>query len=393
MSALLTPASEAELADCVRASEADGPLAIEGSGSKAGLGRPVQAARTLSTIAMSGVTLYEPTQLVFAAKAGTPIAEVEAALAAEGQRLPFTPPDMGRLYGHAAGGGTLGGVISTNLSGSNRISRGAARDSVIGLRAVNGRGEAISSGGRVMKNVTGYDLTKLLTGAYGTLGVLSEVTLKVLPAPEAEATLRIRGLEPADAVKAMSAALGSPYDLSAAAWTPDDGCLLRVEGFADQVAYRGPALARELAAHGAVETVEHSASAALWETLRDFAPIADDGDSLIWRVSVAPSAGAAILAVGQSLGGRGWMDWGGGQVWLALPVDQAGADGGAQILRDAVRVAGGGHATLVRAGAPMRSAVSPFEPALAPLAALQARVKAAFDPHRLLNPGRMAADL
>lgn len=389
----LLPADEAALAECVKSAIADGPLMVEGAGSKAGLGRPVQAARTLSTRAMTGVTLYEPTELVFAALAGTPIAEVEATLAKEGQRLPFTPPDLGRLYRAEPDAGTLGGVISTNLSGSNRIARGAARDSVIGLRAVNGRGEAISSGGRVMKNVTGYDLAKLLTGAHGTLGILSEITLKVLPAPETEATLRLAGLNAETAAQAMAAALGSPFDLSAAAWTQDGGCLLRVEGFADQVAYRAPALRDQLSRFGAAELVEGDASAALWAALRVFAPLDGKDDAIIWRISCAPMAGPLMLKAGIALGGEGWMDWGGGQVWIALPPGGGGTDGGAKALRQSLAEAGGGHATLMRAPAPMRSVVPPFEPQAAPLAALSARVKLAFDPHRVLNPGRMAADL
>jgi glycolate oxidase FAD binding subunit len=237
---VLAPENEAELAEAVaEAAGAGTPLEIRGGGTRAGLGRPVQASKTLSTAGLSGISLYEPGALTLVVKAGTPVAEVEAALAAEGQMLPFEPMDHRALLG-TDGEPTIGGVVACGVSGPRRIQAGACRDAMLGVRFVNGRGEVVKSGGRVMKNVTGYDLTKLICGSYGTLGVLSEIAFKVLPKPEAEATLVCEGLGAADGVAALNAALASPFGITGAAHMGGDAegrSLVRIEGLAGSVAY------------------------------------------------------------------------------------------------------------------------------------------------------------
>ncbi len=398
MAELLRPDNEAALADAVRAAAADAtPLSISGGGSKAGFGRPVQAARGLSVAGISGITLYAPEELVLSARAGTPLAEIEAALAEKGQDLAFEPPDWSALWGGAGGVQTIGGVIACNLAGPRRIAAGAARDHVLGLRAVTGRGEAVKSGGRVVKNVTGYDLCKLWTGAFGTLGVLSEVTLKVRPAGKTEATLLLAKDDAASAVAAMSAALGSPWDVSGAAYLPASAAVpgaggapvvaLRLEGFADSVAERTAKLDTLLGGGGQV--LNAAASTALWCAVRDAALFAGS-DAALWRVSVAPTDAPAVAdAITSHADATLLFDWGGGLIWVGL---DGGEDAGAAIVRGALE-GRGGHATLVRAAEPVRAAVPVFEPPAAPVAAISARLKDAFDPQRILNPGRMYPEL
>ena len=209
----MTPQTEQELADVI--ASAKGPLRISGGGTRP-IGNPV-VGEALSTSGLSGISLYEPGALTIVAQAGTPVAEIEAALDSENQRLAFEPMDHRAMLG-TDGMPTIGGVVSGNISGSRRISVGACRDHMLGVRFVDGAGMITKNGGRVMKNVTGYDLVKLLSGAYGTLGVLTEVSLKVLPKPETSATLYLNGLDLSRAVEAMSKALGSPYEVTGAAY-------------------------------------------------------------------------------------------------------------------------------------------------------------------------------
>lgn len=370
--------SEQQLAEAVAG--ANGPLRIRGGGTR-DIGKPVTGA-LVSLAGLSGIELYEPGALTIVAKAGTPVAEVEAALAAEGQRLPFEPMDHRALLG-TTGEPTIGGVVATNASGPRRIQVGACRDSLIGVRFVDGRGDIIKNGGRVMKNVTGYDLVKLMAGSFGALGILTEVAFKVLPAPETRAALLINGLSDDQAVQAMSKALGSPFEVTGAAHTPDgiDGhpvTMIRIEGFESSVTYRAGALTDLLQGYGdiTVET-DPDRTAAGWKWVRDVEALAGQpGD--IWRLSVKPSDGPAIAA---AIGAKKLQfDWGGGLIWAL--VDE-GRD-----IRPAL-TGFEGHATLIRASEATRAAIPVFHPEPAPLAAITAGLRQQFDPRGILNPGIM----
>ena len=394
---ILAPNTETEACLAIgEAAAARTPLAIEGGGTKRDIGRPAQTERTLSSRGLAGITLHEPAELVVSARAGTPLAAVEAALAEAGQQLTFEPPDYRALLG-SGGEPTIGAVAAANLSGPRRVQAGAARDSLIGVRLVNGRGEAVKSGGRVMKNVTGLDLVKLMGGSWGTLGFLTEVTFKVLPRPERAATLAFRRLGDAAASAALAAALSSPFEAAAASHLPagigadDARTLIRLEGFSSSVDYRFGELRRLLKAYGQAELVDGEASASLWRSVRDVLPFAeDDRREAVWRVSTAPTKGHEVAAdVSRSIGCRVFYDWGGGLVWIACAAD---GDAGAGAIRAAVSRAGG-HATLVRAPAEIRAAIDVFEPQPEPLRRLLAGIKAAFDPAGILNPGRMYAGL
>ncbi|MGH7060959.1 MAG: glycolate oxidase subunit GlcE [Stellaceae bacterium] len=378
---------------------AEEPLEIVGGGSKRGLGRPMQTPRTLDLSRVSGIRDYQPSELVLTAAAATPVDDIERALGESGQMLAFEPPDWRALLGTPQTRPTLGGVLACNLSGPRRVKAGAARDHFLGFRAVSGRAEVFKAGGKVVKNVTGYDLPKLLAGSYGTLAVLEEVTLKVLPQPERAITVALCGLDAAGAAEAMRRALASPHEVSGAVYLPAGSALLsampglvalRLEGPAPSVAFRRERLLALLAAGGDAAMLEEEASAAFWRAVRDLGPFADCADRAVWRVSVAPARGAAFgAALARSLDLLWYLDWGGGLAWLAV----AGAeDGGAAAIRRGIRGEDGrqtGHATLIRGSAALRRAVPVFEPQPPALAALAARVKESFDPRHILNPGRM----
>lgn len=362
----MRPASEAELSEIVRA--ASDPLCIRGGGTRS-LGAP-SAGTVLDTGGLAGISLYEPGALTLVAGAGTPLAEVEAALAAESQRLPFEPMDMRALLG-TEGDPTVGGMVAANASGPRRVIVGACRDSLIGVRFVDGQGRAVKNGGRVMKNVTGYDLVKLMAGSWGTLGVLSECSFKLLPVPETQATLVSDAMTPEAAVVAMSAALGTPYEVNAAARDISGRVCLRIEGFAEQITYRKTALAEALGADW--EVLDGATSAALWRDIRDVTGFAgQSGD--VWRVSVKPSDAAALVS---QIAAPVQMDWGGGLIWALVP---EGTDLRAQLGPIA------GHATRVRGG---RADIPVFQPEPAPIAALAQGLRAKFDPRGILNPGLM----
>ena len=405
----LRPSDPQQVADIVAWAVAEGTgLEVIGGGTKRGLGRPARPVHVLDVSGVAGITNYEPAELVLTAAAATPMSEIEAAVAANSQMLAFEPGDLGLLYGVAAGGATLAGVVACNLSGPRRVKAGAARDHLLGFDAVNGRGERFKAGGRVVKNVTGYDLCKLLAGSYGTLAVLTELTVKVLPAPEKTRTVLVYGLDDVGASAAMTAALGSSHEVSGAAHLPapiaatsavdyvagagQAVTALRVEGVAPSVVARCAALMAELAGFGPVEELHGTNSMTLWAALRDVAPFVGGGHSLwgghtIWRLSVPPRAGHAVVAaILRDRAGVAYYDWGGGLIWLAL--DPASVDAGAVGVRAAVALHGG-HATLVRAPDAVREAVAVFEPQPDGLARLTERVKDGFDPRRVLNPGRM----
>jgi len=364
----MRPETEAELAEIVAG--LNGPVSIAGGGTRGVNG----AAPVLSTGALRGITLYEPGALTLVAKAGTPVAEIEETLEAEGQQLAFEPADYRGMLG-TEGIPTIGGVVAGNISGPRRIQAGACRDFLLGVRYVDGMGQVVKNGGRVMKNVTGYDLVKLLAGSWGTLGVLTEVSLKVLPKPEAVATLALQVDDAATAVQALSRALSSPYEVSGAAYDPQAGqALLRVEGFTNSVTYRVKQLKSALP--GFDEIVERD-SADLWQGLRDVDAFREHtGD--VWRLSVKPTDAPGILA--RLNADQALLDWGGGLIWALMP---AGADLRARI------GAFEGHATLIRADAATFEAVGRFQPEAPGIQALTKGLRQRFDPRGIFNPGLM----
>lgn len=371
----MRPTSEADLSELI--STATAALSIIGGGTRM-IGLP--AGDALCTRGLSGITLYEPGALTMVAKAGTPLAEIKTAVAAENQRLAFEPADLRDVLG-TKGESTIGGVVSVNASGPRRISAGACRDFMLGVRFVDGTGAIVKNGGRVMKNVTGYDLVKLLSGAHGTLGVLSEVSLKVLPKVEMQLCLQLKDLDDSKAVAAMSSALGSPYEVSGAARNLDGTVVLRLEGFEASVRYRAKELTRLLAHFGKVSCLDdQSQCTALWRDIRDARGFVGTGGDL-WRISVKPSdAPRLIKAIDAD---TTLLDWGGGLIWANMP---KGAD-----LRTRMCVAG--HATLMRADSCTFQKLARFQPEPASLAKISANLRARFDPKGLLNPGLMGAPL
>jgi glycolate oxidase FAD binding subunit len=399
------PETEGQATDVVRAALSENQaINVMGSGSKQGWGAPVAAEVELHLSALQGIESYEPEELVLTAKAGTAMAEIEQALGKNDQTLAFEPPDLGPLYGAAAGSGTLGGIIACNLSGPARIRSGAARDHVLGLDAIGGRGELFHAGGRVVKNVTGFDLSKVMAGSFGTLGVMTSITVRALPAPEKRRTVLIFGLDWERAVEAMGAALRSPHDINGAAHLPAGAAALsepgyvsgahqsvtalRIEGPGPSAAARCAALRKLLAPFGEIEELRGHNSSLLWREVRDVAALLPDAGNCIWRLSVPPASGAAVTeALIAATGAEALMDWGGGLIWLSVA---PGLDASAGTLRAAIAECGG-HATLLRAPEALRAAVPVFQPADAVTEQLAARLKGVFDPAGIFNPGRMSA--
>ncbi|MEP5728820.1 MAG: FAD-binding protein [Sulfitobacter sp.] len=366
--------TEQDLAECV--ARAKGPLSIRG-GNTRGMAPQGDA---LSVAGLSGISLYEPGALTMVAQAGTPVAQIEAALAKENQRLAFEPMDHRGLLGRE-GAPSIGGVFAANVSGPRRLSVGAARDFLLGVRFVDGAGTIVKNGGRVMKNVTGYDLVKVMAGSFGTLGVLSEVSFKVLPCPETQASLVLHGMGDGDAVAAMSAAMGSPFEVSGAVHDPQQGqTVLRVEGFEASVKYRIAQLRDVLRGCGAeMSVLEAVASEVFWAAQRVVAEFqAQEGD--VWRVSCKPSEGPGLAA--QAGAKAHVFDWAGGLIWLCMA---QGSDLRARL--------GGfdGHATLVRATDATKARLGMFHPEAPGVAELSRQLRAQFDPRGVFNTALMDA--
>jgi glycolate oxidase FAD binding subunit len=399
------PTDLTELRDQITgALTAEEPVELVAGGSKRELGRPVQAAHILDLALLSGIRDYQPSELVLTAGAGTRLGEIDRALEEAGQMLAFEPPDWRALLGSGeqdGAGPTLGGVLACNLSGPRRVKAGAARDHFLGFRAVSGRGEIFKAGGKVIKNVTGFDLPKLMAGSYGTLAALEEVTVKVLPRPETVATLLFTNVESVAAGQLMGAALGSPHDVSGAAYLPAGAAMpvalpgggtvaLRLEGPAPSVEFRRDSLTGEHGSSSAAEIVTGSEAIAFWRAIGEAAPLAGLAGRAVWRISVAPARGVELgQTMSRVLDAVWFLDWGGGLLWLAVP---EATDAGAEAIRTAIRGPEGrgtGHATLVKGSPALRGSIAVFEPQPAPLAALSRRVKDGFDPAHILNPGRM----
>ena len=392
----IAPRTAEEVTDAVRWALSTGePLEIIGRGTRRELGRPVDTPHLLDLAALSGVLSYEPEELILTVLPATPLAEIEALLATRNQCLAFEPPDGG----HA----TLGGTVAIGHSGPRRLKAGAVRDHVLGVTAVSGRGELFKSGGKVVKNVTGYDLPKLLTGSWGTLAAFTEITVKVLPAPEDTRTLLINGQAPADAVRTMTTVLQSTADTSGSCYLPQDIVVpgkptgvsttaLRLEGVRPSVEFRLSRLRDQMSGSGSLEVLDRDASLHFWRAVRDATPFAPNAARTLWRISVPPAQGAEVLArIEKGLpGSRAFMDWGGGLIWLqpAATADIPSTLACEQKIRTAVARTHG-HAMLVRAPADVRRSVNVFQPQPEALAALCTRVNSQFDPKQVLNPGRM----
>ena len=378
------PTCENDVADAVADALRDQvKLTITGGGSKAAFGRAVDA-RVLPMARLAGVIDYDPAELVLTVKPGTPLAEVEALVAGSGQMLAFEPFDHGPIYGKEPGRATIGGVMAAAVSGSQRISASAARDHLLGFRAVSGRGEIFAAGAKVVKNVTGYDLPKLAVGSWGRLFAMTELTLKVLPRPRENATRMLIGLDSERAVAAMARVMGSHAEVAAAAYIPaalrngESATLFRIQGFGPSVAARCAMLDGVLADFGGVRIPGDDEAMALWSDLRTLAPLGTE--RILWRVHVPPSRACAVLAAVGGFEMSYLLDWAGGLIWLA-------GDGDPAAIRAAAAGAGG-HATLVRGAATLRASVPTFHPPQPGVAALEERVRRAFDPQGVFETGR-----
>ncbi|MGL5164294.1 MAG: FAD-binding protein [Afipia sp.] len=386
---------------------AEQPLEIIGHGSKRAIGQAMATNAVLDLSALNAITSYEPNELIVTVQAGAPMADLLSLIDSKNQQFAFDPMDTSVLLGTPRGAGTIAGTIAVGLAGPRRIKAGGVRDHLLGAHAVSGFGDSFKTGGKVVKNVTGYDLCKLLAGSWGTLSVMTEVTLKVLPKAETERTLVLRGLDDVTANRAMTIALGSPYDVSGVAHLPGsifrssgDGLtglgtsqqgvtLIRLEGIGASVPHRAGSVSQALAEFGAAEMIEDEASASVWASIRDVTPFAATG-SLgawpVWRIVCPPASGGAFgQALARETGGDVIYDWGGGLIWAALPPS---TDAHASLLRQRLKAIGG-HATLLRATDQVRNTVDVFHPQEAGVAALGQRVKASFDPRNILNRGRM----
>lgn len=377
-------------------------LEIRGKGSRQGLGRPVMADQVITLDGLNGIVTYEPDELVLIAKSATPLAVILKALDDAGQMLAFDPP-LGAT-GHKDAKGTLGGVIATNSSGPRRMVAGAARDYLLGFNAISGRAEGFKSGSRVMKNVTGYDLSKLMAGSFGTLAVMDEITIKTMPKPEDAVTLLIKAKDEIEATAIIRKAFDSAYEPTTGAIIPAKTAIfssckpvkdflksgamaaIRLEGFSVSVKSRVEALTTLLSSYGEIVTLAQKEADILHSDLREVTLLPEQNNRVIWKMSCPPAEGGKIMTeLAKRPNCRTYADWGGGLIWISHP---AGLDGGAEILRK--MVAGiGGHVTLVSASENMRAKADVFEPQPAPLFELSRRVKASFDPLGILNPGRM----
>jgi len=377
MADALRPDSADALAAIIAEAARDGTrLRLRGGGSKDAVGAPTPDARIVDMRGFSGVVDYDPPELVLTVKAGTPLAEVQALVADKGQMLAFDPFDHGAILGGAIGEATIGGIVAAGVAGPTRVSRGAARDHLLGFLGVSGRGERFVAGAKVVKNVTGYDLPKLITGSWGRLAAITELTLKVLPAPRLRLTLAVIGLDPAAAISAMARAMGSAAEVSAAAhlqdWNGTPLTAIRLDGFPSSVEARAAILTRLV---DGIAPLADEEAARLWPAITTAAPL--PAKVPLWRI-IAPAAQMPNVITATS--GAWLLDWAGGLLWLASADDP-------RTIRAAAMQAGG-HAMLVRADAAIRAVVPALHPQTKALAALEERVRRAFDPAGVFETGR-----
>ncbi|WP_024510529.1 FAD-binding protein [Bradyrhizobium sp. ARR65] len=399
-----------DVEDAVRAAIAgEQPLEIIGHGSKRLIGQAMATNAVLDLSPLNAVTSYEPNELIITIQAGAPLSDVMSLLDSKSQQFAFEPVNTAFLLGTPERG-TIGGMIGAGLAGPRRIKAGGVRDHLLGAHAVSGFGDSFKTGGKVVKNVTGYDLCKLLAGSWGTLAVMTEVTLKVMPRPEAERTLVLRALDDLGANRAMTTALGSPFDVSAAAHLPASALrgeapglngvgspkeavtLLRLEGILVSASHRARSLADALKPFGTAQILEDEASAEVWNSIRDVRPFAANGPLgvwPVWRIVCPPASGGALgQALARETGGEVIYDWGGGLIWAALPPKP---DAQAAVVRRRAE-AGGGHATLIRGSEQVRRAIDVFHPQPSGLASLSERIRNSFDPKRIFNRGRLTRE-
>lgn len=375
----LRPTTAEELCDVIAEAAREGSkLSLRGGGSKDAIGAPTSGVPRLDVRGFAGIVEYDPPELILTARAGTPLSDINDAVASEGQMLAFDPYDHGPMFGVPPGAATIGGVVASGVAGPQRLSRGGARDHLLGFEAISGAGEAFKAGSKVVKNVTGFDLSKLVTGSWGRLVALTQVTLKVVPRPQMHETVILHGLDPAAAVATMARAVGSPAGVSAAAHLPDrEGLpttLFRLDGFQDSIVARRQSLAAVLDDIGHTETLDDDES--LWDEIRIAAPL--PADRPLWRIVVAPRHAPAVV---EALGDTGWIfDWAGGLIWAASTME-------ADALRAAAEAAGG-HATLIRADAVLRASVAALHPPARGIAAIESSIRRAFDPGQVFDCGR-----
>lgn len=382
---IFRPSNTEALCEIVVQAAVDGrPLEARGGGSKRDIGTYGRRTTIVDLGAFGGVIDYEPSELVLTVGPATPLVDVETLLASRGQMLAFEPWDHGVLFGKGTGAATIGGIVAAGIAGPRRLSAGGARDHLLGFAAVSGRGEMFKGGGKVVKNVTGYDLAKVMTGSWGQLAIMTELTLKVMPRPRAMTTLVLPGLSASAAIMAMSQAMGSRCAVAAAAHLPGQAGMagytaLRLEGFRESVDFRVQELSELMVefAHGTILGDDEAAT--LWDDIRAVRPLADSES--LWRVHVAPSRATTFADVAAQLGGRCLYDWAGALVWV-------GATSGIDIRAAATSC--DGHAMLMRAPAAMRAAISVRNPEHPAVAALSARLKHAFDPAGVLDPNRFS---
>jgi glycolate oxidase FAD binding subunit len=415
MTEILKPENADQVLEAIKWAVAEkASFELRSGGTKASLGRPTADTRILDLSTLSGISFYEPEELVLSAAAATPMSEIQAALDENNQQMAFEPPDLSGLLGSSGEaaqlGGSLAGTLACNLAGPRRIKAGAARDHFLGFRAVSGRGESFKCGSRVVKNVTGFDLSKLIAGSHGTLAVITEATIKVLPTPEKTRTVLVRwaqdGIYDHGGIKAMSDAMTSAHEVSSAVHLPaglaklsevelvaETGraiTAIRIEGPEPSVEHRCRELRQLLSQYGATEELHSANSKIFWHEIRDVKYFTHEMQRHIWRLSVPPAEGSRVaLKILEGNPGEALYDWGGGLIWLALePKDNAHAD----VVRRYVDEAGG-HATLFRAPDDVRRQVPVFQPLEGPINDITKRIKEGFDPHGILNPGRMYEEI